>query len=171
MLVFVLVVIVIVGAGWIFGARPYIHNMAQSQLDSAMSNAVQQIPPQASQLPPNSTIPIQESTLTNMIVLNLAPSDPIKQPVAHITPQGVSLDFQLVTPLVTMSNTITGVPKVVNGKLQMSNVTVEGPVGLVMSPDDFTTLLNKHFADAQTRLQRPIKAVQLKDHEMDIVLG
>ena len=163
--------VLIVGAGWIFAARPYIHTIAQSQLDSAMSNAVQEIPPQAAQLPAGSTIPVQESTITNMIVLNLAPSDPIKQPEAHINANGVSLDFQLVTPLVTMSNTITGVPKVVNGKLQMSNVTVEGPVGLVMSADDITGLLNKHFAEAQTRLQRPISSVQLKDHEMDLVLG
>lgn len=163
--------LLIVGAGWIFAARPYIHSVAQNQLDSAMSNAVQQIPPQAAQLPAGSTIPVQESTITNLIVLNLSPSDPIKQPAAHIDSNGVSLDFQLVTPIVTMSNTITGVPKVVNGKLQMSNVIVDGPVGLVMSPDDITALLNKHFADAQTHLQRPIKSVQLKDHEMDIVLG
>ncbi len=84
---------------------------------------------------------------------------------------GAGLEFQLATPIVTMSNAITGVPKVVNGKLQMSNVTVEGPVGLVMSPDDITALLNKHFADAQTHLQRPISSVQLKDHEMDLILG
>jgi hypothetical protein len=167
----VVLLLFVVGAGWTFAVRPYIHSIAQNQLDNAMSNAVQQIPPQAAQLPAGSTIPVQESTLTNMIVLNLAPSDPIKQPVAHINSNGVRLEFQLATPIVTMSNAITGVPKVVNGKLQMSNVTVEGPVGLVMSPDDITALLNKHFAEAQTHLQRPISSVQLKDHEMDLILG
>ncbi len=163
--------LLVVGAGWIFGMQPYIHTMAQTQLDNAMEQSVQQIPPQAAQLPAGSTIPVQESTLTNMIVLNLAPSDPIKQPAVSITPQGVRLDFQIATPIGTMSNAIAGVPKTVNGQLQMSNVTVEGPVGLVMSPADFTTLLNKHFAEAQTRLQHQIKSVQLKDHEMDLVLG
>ena len=166
-----IILLLVVGASWIFGVQPYIHSVAQTQLDNAMSNAVQQIPPQAAQLPAGSTISVQESTVTNLIVLNLAPSNPIKQPAVSITPQGVRLDFQIVTPLVTMSSAITGVPKVVNGQLQMSNVTEEGPVGLVMSPSDITTLLNKHFAEAQTRLQHPIKSVQLKDHEMDLIIG
>jgi hypothetical protein len=167
----IVILLVIVGAGWIFGVQPYIHTMAQTQIDNAMERSVQQIPSQAAQLPAGSTIPVQDSTLTNMIVLNLAPSDPIKQPAVSITPQGIRLDFQIATPIGTMSSAIAGVPKTVNGQLQMSNVTVEGPVGLVMSPADFTTLLNKHFAEAQTRLQHQIKSVQLKDHEMDLVLG
>src|SRR6266700_4296543 len=68
----VVLLLFVVGAGWTFAVRPYIHSIAQNQLDNAMSNAVQQIPPQAAQLPAGSTIPVQESTLTNMIVLNLA---------------------------------------------------------------------------------------------------
>lgn len=166
-----IILLLLVGASWIFGVQPYLHSMAESQIDSAMSRAVQQIPPQAAQLPAGSTIPVQESTVANMIVLNLSPSDPIKQPQVSINPQRVRLDFEVVTPMATMSSAITGVPKAVNGKLQMSNVNVEGPVGLVLSPEDITTLLNKHFADAQTRLQHPIKSVQMKDHEMDLVLG
>jgi hypothetical protein len=166
-----IILLLIVGASWVFAVQPYLHSMAETQLDDAMSRSVQQIPPQAAQLPAGSTIPVQESTITNMIVLNLAPSDPIKQPQVSINPQRVRLDFQVVTPIVTMSSAITGVPTVVNGKLQMSNVTVEGPVGLVMSPADITALLNKHFADAQTHIQHSIKSVQLKDHEMDLVLG
>lgn len=163
----IVMLLLLLVAGWVFAARPYIHNIVQSQLDTAMSSAVQQIPAEAAQLAPGSTIAVQENTLTNLIVLNLAPSNPVKQPATRITPSGVRLEFQVYgTP-----NAITGVPKVVNGQLVMTNTTVEGLVGLIMSPDEITALLNKHFMEAQGRLKHTIKSVQLKDQEMDLVLN
>src|SRR5436305_405896 len=66
-LTMLIILLLVVGAGWVFGVQPYVHSMAQTQLDNAMSKAVQQIPSQAAQLPAGSTIPVQESTITNLI--------------------------------------------------------------------------------------------------------
>ncbi len=162
---FIILLIVIVGAGWVFALRPYVHNLAQNQLDSAMNNAVQQIPPTAALAPPG-TIQVSENTIDNMIKLNIAPSDPIQNPVTHITPNGIRLEFQTYG----LPNAITMVPQAVNGQIVASNVTIEGVAGLVMSPDEMKTLLNKHFADAQARIQRSVQSVQLKDHELDLQL-
>jgi len=52
----------------------------------------------------------------------------------------------------------------------MTNTTVEGLIGLIMAPDEVTSLFNKHLVEAQARLQHTIKSVQLKDHEMDLVI-
>jgi hypothetical protein len=39
-----------------------------------------------------------------------------------------------------------------------------------MTPDEMTSILNRNFAAMQQRIQRPITDVQLKDHEMDLIL-
>ena len=164
-LTFLVLLLVIVGAGWVFFLRPYIHNIAQSQLDTAMSNAVQQIPPTAA-LAPSGTIQVQENVIDNLIKLNIAPSDPIQNPVTHITPAGIRMEFQIYG----LPNAITMVPQAVNGQIVASSVTVEGIAGLVMSPEEIKALLNKHFSDAQTRIQRSVQSVQLKDRELDLQL-
>jgi hypothetical protein len=161
-----IILILVIGAGWVFAVRPYLHNIAQTQLDQAMSAAVDQIPPQAAQLPPG-PIAVQENAVNNLIVLNLAPSDPVQHPNTLIDPSGVHLSFQLYNQPCTISL----VPQAVNGKIVASNVTVSGIIGLVMSPQEITATLNKHLADAQARLQHSIKGVTLKEHEMDVILG
>lgn len=164
----VLVLLLIgLGAGWLFVLRPYAHNIAQTELDNAMQSAVNQIPPETKQLPPNSTLPVTENAINNLIVLNLAPSNPVQHPATHITGNDIRLDFQLYG----FPCAATVVPQVQNGRLIVNHTTVEGIVGLVMSPDEITTLLNKHLSDAQNKLQRSITGMQLKAHEVDLTLG
>jgi len=161
-----MLLLIIVAAGWLFFFRPYLHNIAQAQLDQAMSNAVDQVPSLPAQLPPG-PIQVQENAINNLIVLNLAPSSPVQHPVTSITPGNIRLDFQVYG----LPSAITVVPKVVNGQIVASNVTVEGIVGLIMTPEEITALLNKHLADAQGRLGHKAKSVQLKDHAMDLTLA
>ncbi len=161
------ILLILIGAGWIFLGRPYLHAMAENQLDNAMNNAVEQIPAQAALLPGGETVPIQDTTLTNLIALNLAPSSPVKNPNFTITTQHLRLDFQLYG----YPDAITFTPAVNNGHLVAQNVQVDGAFGLIMSSDEMTALLNKHFADAQSKLQKTVNSVQLKDHEMDLTLG
>jgi hypothetical protein len=167
LLTVLVVLLILVGVGWIFVGRPYLHNIAENQLDNAMNNAVEQIPSQVALLPGGQTVPIQDTALTNLIVLNLAPSSPVKNPDFTITTQHVRLDFQLYG----YPDAITFTPTVSNGHLVAQNVQVDGAFGLIMSPDEMTALLNKHFADAQSKLQKTVNSVQLKDHEMDVTLG
>jgi hypothetical protein len=161
-----IILILIIGAGWLFVIRPYLHNLAMTQLDHAMSSATDQIPPQAAMLPPGPVV-IHDAAIQNMIVLNLAPSDPIKNPVAQITPSGVNLGFQVYG----LPNSISMVPTTVNGQLTATKVALSGPISLIMTPDDLTTLLNRHLVDAQARLKHRIMSVNLQQHQMTLQLG
>ena len=164
----VIILAIVVGGLWFFVLRPYAHDIAITQMDNAMSNAVSQIPSSQTQLiPPGTTLPVRQVVLNNLLVLNIAPSDPVQNTNIQISPGGVRLDFKLYG----QPCTITGVPQAQDGKLVATNVTVSGVVGLVVSSDDITTLLNKHLADAQTRLSHTVTAVHLMDQEMDITLG
>lgn len=161
-----IILLVVFGLAWVFALRPYLHNMANTQIDRAMSAAVSQIPNEASRLRAG-PLPVKENTLNNLLVLNIAPSDPVQNTNMLITPGGVRLDFQLYG----QPCTITGVPQARSGKLVASKVTVSGIIGLIMSPDEITSLLNRHLADAQARINRPISGVHLMSHEMDLILG
>ena len=165
-----LVLALVIGAGWVFALRPFLDSLAQAQIDQVLTAAVNQMPPAATQLPPG-TVPVSEKAIDNLIVLNTAPSDPVQQAQVHITPNLVRLDFQVYG----LPCAVTGVPEVVgsqpNGRLVLSNVTVEGILALIMSPDEVTSLVNRHLADAQARFAHPIIQVSLKDHELDLLVG
>lgn len=169
LLILALVLLVLV-AGWFVGLRPYLHGLAQSQIDGVLSSAVDQIPPaQLSLIPPGQrSVPVTETAINNLIVLNTthAPSDPVQKMHITITPGGLRLDFQVYG----FACTVTGVPEALNGQLVITNVTVGGMVALVMSPDELTATLNAHLHDAVTRLQRNVTGVTLKNHEIDIAL-
>jgi hypothetical protein len=154
------------GCIWGFVVRPYLHDLAVKELNTAFSQAINQIPPQASQLP-NGPLNIEENTLNNLITLNTAPSDPVQHTNAQILPGGVQFTFQILG----QQSMITGVPQAQNGKLVMTNVTLSGIARLVLSPDDLTSIFNQHLADAQARLNHQILSVQLLSHQMVVVLG
>lgn len=162
-----IVLLLIVGALWVFALRPYAHNIAQRELDNALTSAVNQLPAQATQLPAGSVIPVNENTINNLIVLNLAPSNPVQHPTTSINGQNIRLDFQLYN----FPCAVTMVPTLDNGRLVVNKVGVEGIFSAIMSPEEMTSILNKHLNDAQSKLQRTINTVQLKDHEVDLTLG
>lgn len=166
----VVILLLVVGAGWIFLLRPYLHNIAETQIDNALTAGVQQIPTTLSLLPTGVTIPsipITDNAVNNLFVLSLAPNDPIKNPAAQITPDGINISFQVYG----LGNGISLKPAVKNGHLVATNVGITGPFSLIMSPDELTPLLNWHLTDAQNRIKYSIQSVQLKDHEMDLTLG
>jgi hypothetical protein len=162
----ILVLLLLIVAGWFFVARPFLHDLAIAQLDRAMSSAVNQISPLEARALPH-ILTVNENTLTNMLVLNTAPSDPVQHPATKISQNGVRFEFQLYGS----DCAITLLPQAQAGHLMATNVTVEGIIGLILSADDIQTLLNKHLADAQARIQHTVQSVQLKDHEMDLTLG
>jgi hypothetical protein len=161
-----LVLIVIIAGAWSFVLQPFLHNLAENQLNQALSAAVNQIPSGGSTLPTN-TLQIPETVINNLIVLNTSPSSPIQNPATHITPANIQINFQLYG----LPCSITSVPRVQNNQLVATNTTVSGVIGLVLSPNDITNIVNQHLAAAQSRLQHSVKSVQLKDHEVDLTLG
>src|SRR5882724_1768546 len=161
-LTLLLILVLILGAGFVFIARPF----AQSQLDQAMSKAVDQIP-DAAVLLPAGPISVTNNFLTNIIAVNLAPSDPVKNPKATITPQGV----QIVLEIFGQPCSMQGLPQLVNGQLKATNVQVSGMLALFISSDEATTMINRHLSTAQTKLKHSIQSLQLQDGTMTITLG
>lgn len=165
-----LVLIALLLALWFLGLRPLLHTFAQNQVDQLLSSAVNQLPANAS-LAPAGIMVVRDNEINNLITLNSAPSDPLQHTQVHITPNGVRIDFQVYG----FPCTVTGLPQIINGPLHgqlvVTNVKVEGIVALIMSPDEVTSLVNRHLADAQARLKHPVLGLSLKDQELDLLLG
>jgi hypothetical protein len=161
-LTLLVLLVLILGAGFVFFVRPY----AQAQLDQAMSQAVDQIPDAAALLPPG-PISVTNNFLTNIIAVNLAPSDPVKNPKATITPQGVQIALEILGQPCSMQ----GLPQLVNGQLKATNVQVGGLLGLFISPDEATAMINRHLSTAQAKLKHSIQSLQLQNGTLTITLG
>jgi hypothetical protein len=148
---------------WLFVIRPPLHSLAVAEINTVMDRKEADIHPPpffVSGIP----IPIQEQTLTDLLTPNGGASNPIKNPVAHITPSNIRLDFQAYG----FPCAITAVPRVDNGHLVVSDVNIEGIVRFIMSPDEMTTLLDTHLSHAQELFQHSVTNVQLQNQEMDL---
>src|SRR5258708_16185827 len=142
--------VLIVGAVWFVGLRPYLHGLAQNQIDTLVSNVVNQL--DLAQIPEISSsplsIPVTERTVNNLFVLYASPSDPVQHMHMQITPGGLRFDFQVYG----FAFDLTSLPVVTNGQLIVAHVTVEGIVSLIMSSDEMTSILNAHLRDARAKL-------------------
>ena len=163
--IILLLLLVLVG-GWFLLLRPYLNNQAQNKLDSVLSDAVNHIPAQAAVAPAGS-VKVTENLLNNLLVLNSSPNDIVKNMQIHITPNTMNMQFQVYG----FDSTVTGVPQAKQGHLVITNVTVDGVAGLILSADEITALVNRHLADAQARINHSVVSVQLNNQEMDLVLG
>ena len=165
LLTLILVIAILAGA-WFAIVRPYIRDTALSKLNSNLDNVVSQIPPQAIAAPAG-PLAVQEQLLNNVLVLGSAPDDLVKNLQVHITTSNIRLEFQIGG----FPSTVTGVPQVVQNKLVLTNITVDGLASLILTPDDIGSVVNNHLAQAQQKLNHPILSVHLKDKEMDLTLG
>jgi len=169
LLAVLLILLLVLVGGWFFVLRPYMHGVAQNEVDGVFSSAINLINPLAVTVIATSHTPvvITETDANNFIALNNSQSDPIQQIHMSITPAGLQLEFQTYG----LTSTITGVPRVVNGQIVMTNVTVQGVASLIMSPDELTNELNADLQQVSAALHRPITGVVLKNQEMDVQLG
>src|SRR5205085_10054428 len=137
-------IVVLVGA-WIFGLRPYLHSLAQDQLDPALSSAVNQLDLSLlTRVPAGVPVPLRvtEDEINNFYLpLVHVPSSPVQNMRIQITSNEMRLDFNVYG----FASDITGRPTLVDGSITITNVSVGGIVGLVMSSDEMTKLLNKHL--------------------------
>ena len=164
-----LILLLVLVGGWFVILRPYLHGVAQNEVDGVFSSATNLINPLTIAVIATSHRPviITETDANNFIALNSTQSDPIQQIHMSITPVGLRLEFQTYG----LTSTITGVPRVVNGQIVMTNVTVQGVASLIMSPDELTNELNADLQQVSATLHRPIAGVVLKNQEMDVQLS
>ncbi len=157
--------VVLVAAGWVFVARPYLHAQAVAQIDQAMTAEVNQLP---TFLPvPGGLVRVTEAMLTNMLALSLPSNIPIQNVQVQINSGGLQISFQTEG----LSSSITGVPVVSQGHLLLSQVAVKGVASLILSAKDIASLCNQHIAAALARIHHTVSSVKLLNHEMDLVLS
>jgi hypothetical protein len=161
-LVTLIVLLVLIAGGLFFGVRP----LVLSKLDTVLTSAVDNIPPPIAQLPAG-PVQLSEQLLNNLLVLQSSPDDIVKNPHISITSSAVRMGFNVFG----FDCAVSGVPQLQNGQLVMTNTNIEGIVALILTPDDITTLVNNHLVDAQKKINHPIESVQLKNQEVDMVLG
>ena len=166
-LITLVVLLILIGGGWFLVARPYLDNLAQSKLDSALTDAVNHIPAQVAAIPDGTAVPVSETLLNNLLVLQSSPNDLVKDMQIQITSSQMRMQFTVFG----FSSAVTAVPQVNQGKLIVTNVQIEGLASLILTSDEVTALANRHLADAQQRINHSITSVQLKDHELDLVFG
>lgn len=161
-LVFVLLVAVLAG-GWFFGVRPYLNNLAETQINQAISDAQSQVFLLQTLLPTGrSIIPISEQEANNY--LSTHASDQLQNLHMTITPTDVQLNFTVDG----FGCTIIAVPIAVNGTLQVTNVQTQGVLAFVLSGDELANTLNTSLPGVVQQMNRKIDKVTLHNHVMDI---
>lgn len=166
LLITLIVLIAILGGAWFLGVRPYIHDLAQKQLDQAFDEVKTQVSILQLALPPGKqTIHVSEDTINDY--LKAHQTSDIQNLHMTVTPDGLQLDLQAYG----FSSTILAIPIASNDKLQVENVRVQGVLGLVMSNDELTPVLNSNLQDLSDQAHRKVQKVVLQAHQMDIQVG
>lgn len=165
LLILVLLVAVLVGA-WFLGVRPYLHNLAQTQLDQALNPPESQMLLAMLALPPGKEI-IRGSENSMNLYLSAHDADPVQNLHMTITPAGLSLSFTVYG----QNSTISALPIVNNGQLQVTNVQVQGILGLIMSNDELTSSLNNNLQNFSAEMTHKITKLTLLEHEIDVQFG
>jgi hypothetical protein len=164
--IIVVLLLLLVGA-WFVILRPYANGMAQTQLNNALAQAVDNIPSEVALLPSGGTVPISDNTLNLLLSDQSSSSNIVQNPNITISPQNVVFKFQVFG----FDCSVTSVPIASNGKIILTDVTLSGIAGVVISADEITNIVNNHLVDAVTRINHSITKVTLKEHEIDLTFG
>lgn len=160
----VLVVLLAVLAGsWFFGVRPYLNNLAKTQITQAIGDAQTQIFLLQPLLPTGPSIILLNEQQVNAYLSTHA-SDQLQNLQATITPTGLHLAFTVQG----LSCAIDTMPIAVNGTIQVTNVQTQGVLGLVLSGDELMNILNTSLPNLVQQMNRKIDKVTLRDHVMEI---
>lgn len=162
LLVFVLLVGVLAGS-WFLGVRPYLNNLAKTQITQAIGDAQSQLLLFEPLLPTGpSIIHLSEQQMNSY--LSTHASDQLQHLQMTVTPAGLDLTFTVDG----FACAIIAVPIAVNGTIQVTNVQTQGVLGLVLSGDELTSILNTSLPNLVQQMNRKIDKVTLQNHEMDI---
>jgi hypothetical protein len=175
-LVYITLVIILLtatlGTIWFVILRPYLHNIAETEINNAMTQASQQLPTMPIKLPVEVPLPpITNERLETLIELNLPPNGPLQNPIIHITPDGIRMDFQLYSFPCALSLLPVLEQQGPNKTLVVKNVNLEGILSLVMSSSEMEDLLNQNIAQTMQRLNYPLINIELKDGELDMTVN
>lgn len=156
-----LAVFIVLVVALLIAARFALNVYAMNQINQTLSDAINTIPVEVAAVDTNNQpIPIKEEAVNALIDRQSSASSPVQNLTVHFTPQDVEIDFNIFA----FSSTITTIPKIVNGQLVATNVSIQGIAALVLSPNDVTNLINTQITNLQAHIQHTITAVTLEDH-------
>lgn len=157
---------------WFIGVRPYLHNLVQQQLDQALNPRESQLLLSMGLVPPGTPLPaslrsIQTSESTINTDLSSHDTDQVQNLHMAITPTGMTLTFTAYG----QNCSISALPTVTNGLLQVTNVQVQGVLALIMSSDELTSYLNNNLQTFNAQLTHKITKITLLDQEVGVQFG
>ncbi len=158
-LLITLAIILVVLLALVIGGRIALNALAINQINQALSDAINNVPSQVALLPERDQT-ITDGMVNALITQQSSSASPVQNLTIHFTPNNVEIDFNVFS----FSSTITTVPKIVNGQLVATQVTVQGIAGLILSPDDITNVMNTQIKNLETHIQHTITAVTLENH-------
>ncbi|HEU5381806.1 MAG TPA: hypothetical protein VFV38_40820 [Ktedonobacteraceae bacterium] len=162
-LLVLLVLLTLLAGGWFLGVRPYLNDLAKTQINKALNDAQSQLLILQFALPAGPrTIPVTENDINNYLQGHT--TDPLQDLHMTIATDGLHLDFKVYS----FACAISAVPIASNGGLQVTNVQVQGPLALILSSDDVTTLLDDSFSNFGQQMHRKVDAIVLHDHRMEM---
>ena len=163
LLVILLLLLAILSGAWFLGVRPYLHNLAQTELDQALSAPESQVQLAMLALPPGpQTIHGSENSMN--LYLSSHDTDGIQNLHMTILPTGLDLSFTAYG----QDCTITALPMVTNGLIQVTNVQVQGVLALIMSSDELTSELNDNLQTFSNGMTHKLAKITLLEHEIDV---
>ncbi len=158
-----LILLVVLAGSWFLGVRPYLNNLAKTQITQAISDAQSQIVLVQPLLPTgSSTIPLSEKDINNY--LSTHTSDQLQHMQVTVTPAGLRMDFTVDG----LGCTLIVVPVAVNGTIQVTQVQTQGALGLVLSGDELTSILNTSLPNIVQQMNRRLDNITLQNHVMNI---
>jgi hypothetical protein len=153
--------------------RPYLHNLAQGELDQALSGPENQILLSMLAVPPGIPLPAnlrvihgtEESMNTYLSAHN---TDQVQNLRMSITPTGMSLSFTAYgQDCVILARPILSS----DGQIQVTDVQVQGVLALIMSNDELTSALNSNLQNFSTQMTHKVTKIQLLEHKIDVQLS
>ena len=162
-LLILVLLLAILSAAWFLGVRPYVHNLAQTELDQALSAPESQL--QLAMLAlPSGPQEIRASENAMNTYLSSHNNDQIQNLHMTILPTGMSLSFTAYG----QDCSITALPIVTNGLIQVTNVQVQGVLALIMSSDELTSELNDNLQTFSNGMTHKIAKLTLLDQEIQV---
>ena len=157
---------------WFLLARPYLHDLAQTELDRALSVPENQILLSMLAIPPGVPLPANlsvihgtESAMNDYLSKNA--TDQVQNLQMAITPAGMNLSFTVYG----QNCAVSAVPILSNGQIQVTNVQVQGVLGLIMSNDELTQALNSNLQNFSAQMTHKVTKITLLEHEIDVQIA
>lgn len=158
---------------WFWAVRPYLHNLAQGELEQALSGPENQILLSMLAIPPGVPLPTNLKTIRSTeesmnAYLSAHNSDQVQNLHMTIAPTGMMLGFTAYG----QNCAISAQPFLDSqGQIQVENVQVQGLLGLIMSNDELASELNSNLQNFSAQMSHKLSKITLLDHEIDVQLS